>query len=281
MDRSAVEFGWPVRAGKGFAMLWKSSATVGFAISAKDGALGTVSDMLFDDSSWMIRWLVVDTGGWLSGRKVLLPPSVLEHMDATARELSVTLTKKQIEDSPEIDTDQPVSRQAETNIYDHYGWTPYWGNGVFTDAYGFVGGPGALGVMPSKGLMEREAASAALVRDYADPHLRSVGAVTGYHVHATDGEIGHVKAFLVDDKDWKIAYLIVDTRNWWPGKEVLISPLSVLSIEWREKLLSVSVDRQKVRGSPEYGETTTVDGPYGDRFEAYYHPERGPPGQQL
>ena len=121
-------------------MLRNASAIDGYAIEASDGRLGTVSDFLFDDVSWMVRWLVVDTGNWLSGRKVLLPPSVLGHPDAEAKKFPVRLTMQQVKDSPDIDTERPVSRQIETGIYDYYGWSPYWGNGYYMGGYGYMGG---------------------------------------------------------------------------------------------------------------------------------------------
>src|SRR5271170_2222937 len=123
-------------------MLWNASAINGYAITASDGGLGTVSDFLFDDSSWLIRWLVVDTGKWLSGRKVLLPPSVLGHLDAEGEKFPVRLTMQQVKDSPEIATDRPVSRQMETSVYDYYGWSPYWGTGFYMGGYGYM--PGAM-----------------------------------------------------------------------------------------------------------------------------------------
>src|SRR5271163_701252 len=122
-------------------MLWNASAINGFAIAASDGHIGTVSDFLFDDASWLIRWLVVDTGNWLSGRKVLLPPSVLGHIDVTAEEFAVRLTMQQVKDSPDIDADRPVSRQMETSVYDYYGWNPYWSTGLYMGGYGYMGGP--------------------------------------------------------------------------------------------------------------------------------------------
>ena len=127
-------------------MLWNASVINGYAIAASDGRLGTVSDFLFDDASWLVRWLVVDTGNWLSGRKVLLPPSVLGHLDSARREFSVGLTKQQVKDSPDIDTERPVSRQIETNIYDYYGWQPYWGTGLLMGGYDY--GDGAMAVSP-------------------------------------------------------------------------------------------------------------------------------------
>src|ERR1700693_5384244 len=124
-------------------MLWNASAINGYTITASDGQLGTVSDFLFDDASWLVRWLVVDTGNWLPGRKVLLPPSVLGHPDRKARAFSVRLTMQQVKNSPDIDSDRPVSRQMETFIYDYYGWSPYWAAGLYpywTGGYGYMAG---------------------------------------------------------------------------------------------------------------------------------------------
>ncbi len=130
-------------------MLWNASAINGYAIAASDGEIGTVSDFLFDDSTWLVRWLVVDTGNWLSGRKVLLPTSVLGHLDREAEKFPVRLTMQQVKDSPEIDTDRPVSRQMETSVYDYYGWSPYWGTGFYMGGYGYIPGmPGAMATSP-------------------------------------------------------------------------------------------------------------------------------------
>jgi hypothetical protein len=183
-------------------MLWNASRINGYAITASDGRLGTVSDFLFDDSSWLVRWLVVDTGSWLPGRQVLLPPSVLGHPDTRGKEFSVRLTMQQVKDSPEIDTDRPVSRQMETITYDYYGRSPYWGTGFYMGGYGYLVGAGTPS--PSLESRRREEHIADAQRHDDDPHLRSIEAVTGYHIHAPDGEIGHVEDFLVEDADWSI-----------------------------------------------------------------------------
>lgn len=245
-------------------MLWRASAINGYAIEASDGDIGTVSDFLFDDASWRVRWLVVDTGNWLSGRKVLLPPSVLGRLYAKDRVFAVKSTKQQIKDSPEIDTDRPVSRQMETSVYDYYGWSPYWGSGFYMGGYGYMPGSG----MASPYLREQEIAEAQADRD--DVHLRSVEAVTGYHVHASDGEIGHVDDFLIEDADWSIHYLVVDTKNWWPGKKILVSSRSAGEIDWTDRLVNLDVDRQKVKDSPAYDPTITIDRAYDEKLLTYY-----------
>jgi len=175
---------------------------------------------------------------------------------------------QQVKDSPDIDTERPVSRQMETDIYDYYGWSPYWGTGFYMGGYGYM--PGAMAASPSLGSQRREEHIADTRRDDDDPHLRSIEAVTGYHIHATDGEIGHVEDFLVEDADWSIHYLVIDTKNWWPGKKVLISPRSARKIDWMDKLVNLDVDRQKVKDSPTYDATTTVDRAYEKHFHGYY-----------
>lgn len=241
-------------------MLRNASAIKGYAIAATDGRLGTVSDFLFDDASWLVRWLVVDTGKWLSGRKVLLPPSVLGHIDPNGNEFAVSLTMQQVKDSPDIDTERPVSRQIETNIYDFYGWSPYWGGtGLLMGGHGGYGygyGGGAIEPLPSPGSMRRAEDIAAAQQNDDDPHLRSVEAVTGYHIHASDGEIGYVEDFLLQDTDWSIHNLVVDTTNWWPGKKVLIAPRSIQEIDWTDNLVNLKIDREKVKNSPAYDAST-------------------------
>lgn len=257
-------------------MLWNASTINGYAISASDGKIGTISDLLFDDTSWLIRWLVVDTGNWLSGRKVLLPSSAMGHLDAKQEECSIKLTIQKIKDSPTIATDRPVSRQVETSIYSYYGYSPSWGSGYgylggigYLGSYGYMGGIG--GALPvSLGSQAPEEEIADVQRSHDDVHLRSVAAVTGYHIHASDGEIGHIEDFLVEDVDWSIRYFLVDTKNWWPGKKVLISPQSAREIIFPDKLINLNVDRQIVKNSPAYDPSKTIDGAYDEKFLTYY-----------
>ena len=249
-------------------MLWHTSAIKGYAVASSDGELGTVSDILFDDASWSVRWLVVDTGKWLSGRKVLLPPSALGSVDANRHRLSVKLTMQQVKDSPQIDTDLPVSRQMETGVYDYFGWNPYWGSGYSMGGYGSIS-PGMIS--PYLGSRRREQVIAeARSSDHDDVHLRSVEAVTGYHIHARDGEIGHVEDFLVDDADWSIHYLVVDTKNWWPGKKILVSSRSAGEIDWTGRLVNLDVDRQRIKDSPAYDPSMTIDRAYDEKLLTYY-----------
>ncbi len=239
-------------------MLWGASALDGYAIEASDGRIGSVSDFLFEDTSWKVRWLVVDTGGWLSGRKVLLPLSVLGKPDPSRNQFPVKLTMQRVKDSPDIDTDLPVSRQHETHIYGHYRWNPYWDSDPPP-----IGGGIALPSIEAPNTIGDNA-------QQDDAHLRSVKSVIGFHVHATDGQIGHVADFLIDDADWSIRYAMVDTTNWWPGGRVLIAPRAVRNIDRPNRLIHLDVDRQKVKDSPPYDPSKTVDGAYDEAFLWYY-----------
>ena len=240
-------------------MLRNASAIKGYTIAASNGRIGTVSDVLFDDVSWRVRWVVVDTGNWFPGRKVLLPLSALGRLDENGSEFAVNLTMQQVKDSPDSDTDRPVSRQIEANIYDYYGWQPYWGTDMLMGGYGYGTGFGGGAVAALPPLESRRRAEDTAAASDNDPHLRSVQAVTRYHIHATDGEIGHLDDFAIDDSDWTIRNLIVSTKNWRPGKIVLIAPTSIDTINWTDNLVNLKIDRKTVKASPAYDAPTVID----------------------
>jgi hypothetical protein len=244
-------------------MLWNASSLIGYAIEATDGAIGSVDNLLFDDRSWAIRWLVVDTGVWLPGRHVLLPPSRLDEPDVAHRRFPVRLTRRQVEGSPDLDTDAPVSRQYETELYSYYGWTPYWVGG-----YAPLGGIVAPVAQPP--LMTAGSKPGIVVTDQGDPHLRATREVSGYDVHAADGDIGHVDDFLVDSDDWTIRYAVADTMNWWPGKKVLLAPQWLKGIDWVEGAVRANMTREAIRNAPEYDPSVTADRAYEERLWRHY-----------
>lgn len=216
----------------------------GNTIVATDGDIGKVDDFYFDDESWTIRYLVADTGDWLVRRKVLLSPVALGKADFSSGRFNVTLTKKQVEDSPSIDTDKPVSRQREAYYHDYYGYPYYW-TGPFL--WGPMYSP-QIPVLDQKRIEERRAER----EEAGDLHLRSANKVTGYHIEATDGGVGHVEDFIIDDETWEIRYLVVDTRNWLPGKKVLISPRWIDRVSWNDSKVYVSLSREAIKNAPEY-----------------------------
>lgn len=239
-------------------MLQQGLAFKGFTVEATDGKIGHVSDFLFDETTWQLRWLVIDTGSWLSDRKLLLHPSAIDKADAEAHALLVNLTREQVEKSPGIGTDEPFSRHMEYRLNSYYGINPVQG-GAYYGANGYA--------LPLTGAQASGQASDA---PPADPHLRSLVEVTGYNIEASDGAIGHVKSFLIDDESWDIRYLVADTANWWFGRQVLLSPASVLAIDWGEHKLRLNLTCYKIKSSPPWDPTGLIDRAYEKLLHAYY-----------
>jgi len=250
-------------------MLIVGSVLKGYAIEASDGRIGTVKTFLFDDTTWKIRWLVIDTGHWLTGRQVLVHPSAIGLPDHERRHLPVNLTKAQVEDSPDIQQDQPVTMQMQNHLYSYYGWDRYWGPHYYGSGLTGIGTSGIgmpfFGQAPTGDIDTLQRGS-----EEGDPHLRSMTALRGYHIHATDGSIGHVENFLLDDMTWTIRYLIVDTRNWWPGAHVLIAPYAVDSVDWSQNQVRLSVSRDMVKSSPPWDPVAIVEQVYEQRLHEHY-----------
>ena len=227
----------------------------GYAIRATDGVIGEVDDFYFDDEDWAIRYLIVDTGTWLSGRKVLISPLAIGHPDWLGQLLPVSLTKVQVEKSPDIDTRKPVSRQQEAEYFGYYGYPYYWeGVGVWgLDSYlsGMGAYPGGVTTEPpfEEDMRTRRAAAK---QAPGDCHLRSCRAVIGYQIHATDGDIGRVGDFLVDEHTWKIRFLAVDTSNAWGGHQGLIAPPWIEAVDWSTETVSVDLTRHAIKAAPPY-----------------------------
>ncbi len=237
-------------------MLGKATDLKGFDIHAIDGELGTVDQFYFDDETWAIRYLTVETGGWLGGRSVLISPYSIVQTDWKAKRVDVSLTKHQVELSPDIDTHKPVSRQHEAAYLGYYGYPYYWG-GPYLWGPAFY--PAALSV-PVGG--SAQALEAGVRGESADSHLRSTDEVKGYHLHAADGEIGHVDNFIVDDNVWAIRYIEAATRNWWPGKRVLIPPAWIDRVSWTDSMVYTGLTRDAIQNGPEYDDSVGVTREY-------------------
>jgi hypothetical protein len=228
-----------------------------YAIRATDGNIGHVKDFYFDDEAWVVRYLVVETGTWLSSRKVLISPIAIGQLNWVDKILPVSITREQVKNSPDIDTDKSVSRQHEMQYLGYYGYPYYWaGDGLW--------GQGAYPGMMLMGLgdggsdaayrhAQAEDARAEVEGGHAgDPHLRSCKALIRYHIEATDGGIGHVQGLLLDEETWAIRYVIVDTSNWWLGHQVLIAPQWIDDISWPDATVSVNLTQQAVKDAPPY-----------------------------
>ena len=235
-------------------MLHSIQTLKGLSIGATDDQIGNIDEAYFDDSRWAIRYLVTDTGGWLSGRKVLVSPRSIQRIEWPHRVVHVNLNRQQVENSPPIDTDKPVSRQHEIEYSDYYGYAPYW---MGADLW-----PVAL---PRDELARLEHE-----RTYGDPHLRSSREVVGYYVAATDGDIGHIDDILFDDVDWALRYFVIDTRNWWPGKQVLVATSWIDTIDWAEQKVSISLSRAEIESSPEYHPGRVLGRDYEEALHRHY-----------
>jgi len=232
-----------------------------YVLEAEDGEIGRCKDFLFDDRFWTVRYMVADTGKWLTGRKVLVSPISLGEPDWDSRLLPVRLKKKQIEAAPGLNEDAPVSRQHEIRWTQHYGWPYYWqGTGI----WGMAKYPNEIFIQKEPGTVSDEKSGE------VDRNLRSSIEVTGYHIQAKDDEIGHVEDFILDDQTWTIRYMVVDTRNWLPGRKVLVAPGWIDSIDWAERKVTVAMTREQVKNSPEYDSSVPVSPEYEAGLSEHY-----------
>ncbi len=223
-------------------MLQESRTLYGIKLTASDGDIGHVKDFYFDDKTWVVRYLVVDTGSWLSGRQVLLSPHAFGKLDREGNALHVNLNKKQIEDSPSIESHKPVSRQYEVDYYRYYGWPAYWNGGAI---WGLGGYP--MVMPPSKDQIEAQQPH----HHRDDKHLQSMKAVTGYQIHATDEAIGTVNGFMVDDRSWAIHEVVVEAGHWYSGKEIRISSGKVLRISYEDSNVFVDLTKAEIQRTAE------------------------------
>ena len=231
----------------------------GFTIGATDGEIGEVTDVYFDDERWTIRYMVVATGRWLHGRKVLISPISVRGLSWDDSVMGVTLSRQQVRDSPSIDTDRPVSRQHETAYYNYYGYPNYWEGsnpwGLGTYPLPWVGASADAAISsrrPTDDSVGRQRPQFDCERPTGDCHLRSSNQVIGYEVMATDGPAGTVEDFVFDDDSWAIRHAVVDTRKWLHGQHVLLPPESIVGLSWSEHEVYVNVARETVETSPEY-----------------------------
>jgi hypothetical protein len=242
----------------------------GYRIEAKDGDIGEVVEFYFDDETWTVRYLVADTGNWLTGRQVLISPMALGKIDRNSNRLQVNLSRSQVENSPGIDSEKPVSRQHEAEFSTYYGYPYYWAGPYIWGPVPYPVGS-AMPAPPTGATTVREEVASAQ-REQTDVHLRSTKEVTGYYIEASDGDIGHVEDFLIEDDSWKIRYIVVDTKNWWPGKKVVVSPEWIRSVSWTDSKVYVDVPRDAIRNAPEYDTSRPMT--RDDEKRLYAHHER-------
>jgi len=225
----------------------------GYHLYASDGEIGELKQVYFDDQHWVVRYCVVHTGSWLLGQDVLIVPAVITAVDEENKRLEVSLTREQIKNCPPVDTALPVSRHYEQEYYRYYNWEPYW-----------IGDPlaGAASYNPPPKTGEE-------LKDLEHPHLRSSDEVKGYHIQAQDGEIGHVVDFFLEEPEWTVRYLEIDTNNWLPGKKVSISPAWIQQVDWASEEVTVDLTRNAIQTAPDYDPITITSRDY--QLKLYKH----------
>jgi hypothetical protein len=240
-------------------MLSKINTLKGYKLDALDGEIGRVKEFYFDDRHWTIRYLVAGTGAWLIGRQVLIAPYALVAINVPEQTIVTDLTMEQIKASPSLDSDKPVSRQFEESYYGYYGWPTYW-QGSYTWGYS-----------PTLD-RNRDKNYVTIPGEKAwDHHLRSTHTVSGYEIHALDGDLGHVEDFIIDDGTWTIRYLIINTGNWWPGKKFLVSPHWIKRVSRAESKVFVNLSRAAIQKSPEYTNESLPDRDYEAGLYKHYN----------
>ncbi|MEO5945056.1 MAG: PRC-barrel domain-containing protein [Ferruginibacter sp.] len=211
---------------------------IGYSIEATDGRIGELNEFYFEDNTWLIRYLIIKTGNWFLNRKVLISPYALLKKEKETCILSVNISKEKVRTSPDIDTDKPVSKQYDIELYGHYSWPLYAGSGFYAG--------GSEAAMNDAPVIDERILKEADGNDKGsddDLHLRSTKTVTGYHIHAIDGDFGHVTDFIVDDSNWKIKYLVVDSHNWFGGKKYLVETDAVKEIQWDNSKVILNITK--------------------------------------
>ncbi|HEY0056648.1 MAG TPA: PRC-barrel domain-containing protein [Pedobacter sp.] len=246
-------------------MLQSIHKLIGYTLGASDGEIGKIRDFYFDDESWKVRYLVVETGGWLSNRKVLLSPAALEMPHRDAEAFPVNLSKDQIKNSPDIDTDKPVSKQQEEELHRHYSWPDNDRAGVGFMTTGMVGGVIAPGVpfeeriaievakegKDSEDLFDQNNSQNSTENLSGDKHLRSYKATIGHAVKGTNEELGEVEDFLIDDS-WSIPYMVMETGSWYVGDKTITSTKNIQKIEWQNSTVLINQSIESLKKNFEF-----------------------------
>lgn len=242
-------------------MLYRLEKLIGMPIAATDGTLGKIKDVYFDDARWAVRYLVVETGDWLMGRRVLISPISVDSIDWAEHSVRVRLTMQQVRGSPDIDTAMPVSRQHELNFLDYYGYPEYWTGTLLWGATPFP-------VVPTHTVSRDATVHAG--QTPMDQHLRSLKEVMGYSLQATDAAIGSLEDLLVDNGSWALRYVMVDTREWWIGKHVVVPTQWITALDWEKQLVHVDVLRNAVQQAPEFDPALALSRDYESALFGHY-----------
>ena len=211
-------------------MLRSSTELIRYDVEAADGRAGTVRDFYFDDRTWTIRYIAVETNGLLNSDRVLITPQSVRELKFPDESFVLGLKLSEVETSCGTD----MLSQS-------------WGqNGTAG-----TGTPAKVGETP----------------------LRSIATISHFSISGSDAPLGYLNGLLIETTTWSIRYLIIDTGRQLPGKLVLLSPRSVTSIDWEQKIVRFDLTSDAVKNSPRYD----VDAQLNREYEAFLHDYYGWP----
>jgi len=276
-------------------MLIKSKTIRNYKLRGIDGEVGSVKEFYFDDKYWTVRYLVANTGGWLNSRQVLISPYFLRNVDYDSELINVDLTKIQIENSPSLDQDMPVSRQYEESYHSYFGAPLYWAGPnmwganpyILRDRDKWPSGRGNTGTLSSESADDTSSVTAGTAGNTGltnsgntvttsggntwDSNLRSSKDVSGHKIHASDEDkIGSVDDFIIDDETWTIRYIIINTGNLFTGRKVLISPEWIDHISWDDSRVYINLTKDDIKQSPEYTDESELTRDYESSLFGFY-----------
>ncbi len=240
-------------------MLHSSKTLAGYTLTATDGSVGRAQIFYFDDRDWSIRYLIAETGSFLVGRQVLIAPYSLLGVDPASMTIGISLSKAQIENSPSLDTDKPVSQQFAEECYEYYGWPAYWHAAKLVGPFD-----------QSAGVLEAKIPGLPEERSW-DIHLRSTGEVDGYIIEAEGSAAGHIVDLIIDPTAWTIRYLVAETGPWWGGRRILIAPSWIESISCLNKKVSILLKMEQIKLAPEYKEPFQITREYEASLHRHYN----------
>lgn len=245
-------------------MLRRAHAFSALTVTAWDGLIGEIDDFYFDDLEWVVRYLVVRTGEWLDERRVLLIPDAIKALNWQEQELRLNLSREEVANSPPLAAEEPLSRQYEEEIHNHYDWPFYW---TTINPLG-VTGPNIAEPVPPATAPEETAPDEAKADNL---HLRSLAEVTGYVVRASDGNAGHVDDLIINTENWAIFYMLIDTSSWLQGgKQVLLAPTWVEEIDWAASWITVDLPQELIEKSPEFDPAELIERAYEEQLYNHY-----------
>jgi hypothetical protein len=247
-------------------LLRSLNLTRGAPLAAQDGDAGVIQDFLFSDEDWVVRYLVAALPGPL-GRRILVSPIALEEVTAEPGEFRIRLPLEQLEQTPDVAEDEPITRAWETTYFRFYAWPVYWGGGGAT---GFWGGSQFPGVLMGAPVPVEPAPAPPEAEAEQESRLHRAADFRGYSVLSADGEeLGQVDDFVMDDATWRLAFVGVYAG----GRRVLVPIECCDHGGWAENRMNTHLTRQAVETAPDWEPLEVIPEEYERHLRAHYGAE--------